>query len=294
MTPDTNSRDLAALLLILPLFGCAGAATSLRPRAAADLDCPERQLGIAHLGAGGYRAMGCGRMATYVCTVDRYDYLCTRDSEIEATGEIEATPGDPPPGDACPQCADLCLDVDECGVDRVTVTYDASSAPVDVSHARDETPASRSCVARAALAHPLAAGSYTCASPDARSAESAAEHSSASTSAADESTDAAEPAEGDSGRVSRVGVLDAQPSDTDEAEATARRVLNGQCSAILACTSTPQAAVRLTSTSDGLRIELQGAGDSPESACVRAALEGVRELTELRLTRPVIQLVRCP
>jgi len=70
--------------------------------------------------------------------------------------------------------------------------------------------------------------------------------------------------------------------------------LNAQCSAILACTSTAQAAVRLTPEGDGLRIELQGAADSPESACVQSALERVPELSELHLTRAVIQLVRCP
>ena len=161
-------RDLLVLARMVPLLGCHDTGRALRPRAAADFDCPVDSVGVAGLGAGGYRAMGCGKMATYVCTTGSEGYLCVRDGDIEQANGRPLDPAHPEEeGSAtCPQRGPLCRDIGQCiGTSEVTVAYDGTTVPVRLSHPADETEATRSCVARAALAHPLPAGSYTCPLP---------------------------------------------------------------------------------------------------------------------------------
>lgn len=56
------------------LTGCGG---GLRARAASEFGCQPEDVTITRLGAGGYRAFGCGQSATYVCTTTN---VCIRES----------------------------------------------------------------------------------------------------------------------------------------------------------------------------------------------------------------------
>lgn len=91
-------RIPALLVLVLPCAlamtpGCASGSSMLRRRAASDLGCDASRVHVASLGAGGYRASGCGRARTYTCV----NATCIGDSEvtsIPASAGRATTPGD--------------------------------------------------------------------------------------------------------------------------------------------------------------------------------------------------------
>jgi len=73
-------------LLAFALVLLAGCTSRLRVRAANEFGCPESQVTVEGIGAGGYRATGCGQSAVYVCGRDG----CMRQ------GPVESTRGDAP------------------------------------------------------------------------------------------------------------------------------------------------------------------------------------------------------
>jgi hypothetical protein len=56
------------LLLFLAAAGCTYAPRIARSSAVGDLDCPQDRIYVASLGGGAYRAIGCGRSETYICS----------------------------------------------------------------------------------------------------------------------------------------------------------------------------------------------------------------------------------
>lgn len=62
-----NCLALAALLLGGAVAGCGGGARTVLVRAANDLHCPESDVFVEPLGAGGYAASGCGGSISYTC-----------------------------------------------------------------------------------------------------------------------------------------------------------------------------------------------------------------------------------
>jgi hypothetical protein len=81
--------ELAALVLVwIAAAGCGGVRT-VRARAANDLHCPEADVSVEELGAGGYAARGCGASISYTCRGN----LCVPYGE---SAEVAATPAAPP------------------------------------------------------------------------------------------------------------------------------------------------------------------------------------------------------
>lgn len=70
MTPRMSTRFLRALVLVL--FGCGGHdyRPSLRGRFAMEASCEADRVEVYEMGAGGWRARGCGQEADYVCSMD--------------------------------------------------------------------------------------------------------------------------------------------------------------------------------------------------------------------------------
>jgi hypothetical protein len=64
-------------------MGCyAPLRVRLRARAAPDLSCPVDQVSVSESGVGGWRATGCGAVASYVCTRSE---VCVREGEVTST-----------------------------------------------------------------------------------------------------------------------------------------------------------------------------------------------------------------
>lgn len=61
-------RAAAALLVAASIIGCREPHDAVQVRAAREFSCPEDDVRVEELGAGGYRVWACGWFATYVCT----------------------------------------------------------------------------------------------------------------------------------------------------------------------------------------------------------------------------------
>lgn len=67
--------------------GCVNPATPVQRRFSIEARCPVEEVRVIPLGAGGYRATGCGQRASYVCVSSRSGMrvLCSREDPIAST-----------------------------------------------------------------------------------------------------------------------------------------------------------------------------------------------------------------
>jgi hypothetical protein len=75
-------------LLAFGLLGCSGLEGAVRDRMAADTGCSADDVHVSRLPASAYRAVGCGRTATYVCTLPDGVIACSRESGPEAVVQV--------------------------------------------------------------------------------------------------------------------------------------------------------------------------------------------------------------
>lgn len=67
-------------VLAFAMLGCTGVAGTVRDRMAADTGCAAESVQVASLPGSAYRAVGCGKVATYVCTLPNGTIACTREA----------------------------------------------------------------------------------------------------------------------------------------------------------------------------------------------------------------------
>jgi len=149
-----NSAGPAVSVLLSFMAGCGGlymraAATD---RAVIDLSCPSDKIEVEDVGGGAYRATGCNRTATYVCsTGDHVTTTCVREGagepaspvapksggEVAKGGEPARKNGCEPlcsPGYQCsgttcmPLCNPECAGTDVCRKDRTCGPPPANSS----------------------------------------------------------------------------------------------------------------------------------------------------------------------
>lgn len=99
-------RSAFLFLSLLPLTACSTIHDDARARAANEFGCRPDQVSIQDLGTDGYRAVGCGKEAVFVCSRPRTTRInpayigdlttCIREGEIQGDGPPPAH-GAPPP-----------------------------------------------------------------------------------------------------------------------------------------------------------------------------------------------------
>jgi hypothetical protein len=67
---------------LFAVAGCSLAPPVVKARAAHDFKCPEEQVVVNELASSQYTAKGCGKEAVYVCTNEKSEPVCVRDSEV--------------------------------------------------------------------------------------------------------------------------------------------------------------------------------------------------------------------
>jgi len=87
-----RSRALrSAFFAFFAVLQCGCMENLVRSRAASQFDCPETQIQTTSLGNSDYRAIGCGKEATYVCMASQTMTACTREGDIHATAATAET-----------------------------------------------------------------------------------------------------------------------------------------------------------------------------------------------------------
>jgi hypothetical protein len=73
------SKRLWTALVLVPLTGCFTYEDAVRTRAANDFNCSEDKVAVDEVGGKGFRANGCGKVATYVCVGSESNPTCMRE-----------------------------------------------------------------------------------------------------------------------------------------------------------------------------------------------------------------------
>ncbi|MFT5357701.1 MAG: hypothetical protein ACI9KE_004938 [Polyangiales bacterium] len=139
-------RVAALVLGITGLFGCAGAVPIVRSAAVEDFQCPAERVGIARMGGGRYRALGCGQRAIYECAVADV-YVCTMEAEIQAVQTSDQI--DDRENGALIAALRGC----DLGPVRVTIEFGSDGTASSLTFSDDATSRQRSCVAHVAADH---------------------------------------------------------------------------------------------------------------------------------------------
>ena len=74
-----SARSLFVILGAVAAVACTPASVveHVRARAATDIECPPDDIKVRDVGAGAYRAIGCGRKVVYVCQ----EHVCSREAD---------------------------------------------------------------------------------------------------------------------------------------------------------------------------------------------------------------------
>jgi hypothetical protein len=76
-------------------IACAACATTaVQQRMAREIGCPESSVTVTSLGAGGYRAEGCGQSVVYVCAGSGSAFTCVKDGTPGSGAALQAVQGE--------------------------------------------------------------------------------------------------------------------------------------------------------------------------------------------------------
>lgn len=234
------------VLLVLVILGCSATADAVRTRAAEDFGCSPEAVGVSGLGSGAARAIGCGKVATYVCARTERSVVCTRDSDIEATeSRYDSVSAAAPTenGDLVLDAASRCLDP---GV-GIEVEFDGDGTATRFRFIQQEDPTARLCLSRALLSvsgPPSTRRRYVV--PAAVRAEP---------EAAREPEGSTAPSE--------------IPSPDD---AVLRAAIDEHKADLLACAASDRVAIRIRVTDGIVSVDLHGTDSIAITSCVRSIL----------------------
>ena len=75
--------------LVAALAGCTSS-LFVQQRMSREIGCPESSITVTELGAGGYRAEGCGQSLTYVCAGPPASPTCVKEGSAGAGATLQA------------------------------------------------------------------------------------------------------------------------------------------------------------------------------------------------------------